>query len=85
MAQQTTTPAVTAPPIIIDLGKVKKKKVRDFKEGRGELALEVQQIVAETRSNLGADGAGKELLPIVLVYRQKRRKRGGRGGGLFPF
>jgi hypothetical protein len=86
MAQQTTS-AAPAPPIIIDLGKVKKKKVRQFKEGRGELALEVQQILNETRNNLGSDAAGKELVPIVLVYRQKRG-RGGRkrdGGGLFPF
>ena len=85
MAQ--TTSGTATPPIIIDLGKVGKKKVRQFKEGRGEIAAEVQQILNETRSNLGADAAGKELVPIVLVYKQK--KRGGRGGkklGLpFPF
>ncbi|HXT21476.1 MAG TPA: hypothetical protein VN811_05715 [Thermoanaerobaculia bacterium] len=85
MAQ--TTSATTTPPIIIDLGKIGKKKVRQFKEGRGEIAAEVQQILNETRANLGADAAGKELVPIVLVYKQK--KRGGRGGkklGLpFPF
>jgi hypothetical protein len=85
MAQ--TTNATTTPPIIIDLGKIGKKKVRQFKEGRGEIAAEVQQILNETRANLGADAAGKELVPIVLVYKQK--KRGGRGGkklGLpFPF
>jgi len=85
MAQQTQAPAATAPPIIIDMGKVKKKKVRDFKDGHGELALEVQQIVAETRGNLGPDAANKELVPIVLVYRKKRRKKGGGGGSLFPF
>lgn len=86
MAQ--TTSGTTTPPIIIDLGKVGKKKVRQFKEGRGEIAAEVQQILNETRGNLGADAAGKELVPIVLVYKQKR---GGRGknkkkfGLPFPF
>ncbi len=86
MAQQTATSAAPAPPIIIDLGKVKKKKVRQLKEGRGELTLEVQQVLADTRGNLGPDGANKELVPIILVYQRKRggRKRKG-GGGIFPF
>ena len=85
MAQQTTS-AAPAPPIIIDLGKVKKKKVRQFKEGRGDLALEVQEVLNETRSNLGADAVGKELVPIVLVYQQKRgRSRKRDCGGIFPF
>lgn len=85
MAQ--TTSGTQTPPIIIDLGKVGKKKVRQFKEGRGEIAAEVQQILNETRGNLGAEHAGKELVPIVLVY---KKKRGGRGkkkkfGLPFPF
>jgi len=84
MAQQTASGSQTAPPIIIDLGKVKKKKVRQLKEGRGELALEVQQVLADARRDL-ADGANKELVPVILVYQQKRRKGGGGGGGLFPF
>jgi hypothetical protein len=85
MAQQTG--ATTTPPIIIDLGKIGKKKVRQFKEGRGEIAAEVQQILNETRSNLGADAAGKELVPIVLVYKQKRGGGGGKKkyGLPFPF
>ena len=83
MAQQTATGSQTAAPIIIDLGKVKKKKVRQLKEGRGALALEVQQVLADTRRDL-VDGANKELVPVILVYQRKRRKGGG-GGGLFPF
>ena len=80
------TSATTTPPIIIDLGTIGKKKVRQFKEGRGEIAAEVQQILNETRANLGADAAGKELVPIVLVYKQKRGGRGGKKYGLpFPF
>ena len=86
MAQQAATSAAPAPPIIIDLGKVKKKKVRQLKEGRGELTLEVQQVLADTRANLGTDGGSKELVPVILVYQRKRgRKRKGGGGGIFPF
>ena len=84
MAQQTS--GTGTPPIIVDLGKIGKKKVRQFKEGRGEIAAEVQQILNETRGTLGADAAGKELVPIVLVYKQKRGGRGKKKLGLpFPF
>jgi hypothetical protein len=84
MAQQTASGTQTASsPIVIDLGKVKKKKVRQLKEGRGDLAREVENVLADARRN-HTDG-NKELVPVILVYQKKRRKGGGGGGGLFPF
>ena len=76
-----------APPILVDLGKVKRKVVRQFREGRGPLVEEVHQILAETRKTPGAEAATKELVPIVLVYekKRKRRKAGKLAGSLFPF
>lgn len=62
-------------PIVIDLGKIKSKSIRDFKKGRGELVHEVEQALAETRQSLGVDAAGKELVPVVLVYRKKQKRR----------
>lgn len=63
------------PPIVIDLGKIKSKLIRDFKKGRGELVHEVEQALAETRQSLGGDAARKELVPVVLVYRKKQKRR----------
>jgi len=85
MAQRTGGTETLAP-ILLDLGKVKGKTVRQFKEGRGKLVGDLQQVLAEVRQNLGTDAANKELVPVVVVYR-KKQKRGGRGGGgrLFCF
>lgn len=74
-----------ARPILIDLGKIKGKVVRQFREGRGELVGEVQQVLAETRKNLGAEAAGKELVPIVLVYKKKAKRKKSKVSGMFPF
>jgi hypothetical protein len=84
MAEPTT--AVQTPTVIIDLGKVKKKQVTELKQGRGDLATEVQEVLAETRARLGPELATKELVPVVVVYRRKRRRKGGKGfGRMLPF
>ena len=85
MAQQRTGTESLAP-VLVDLGKIKGKVVRQFKEGRGELVGEVQQVLADVRQSLGPEATTKELVPIVLVYRKKRKRRsGGGGGGMLPF
>jgi hypothetical protein len=82
MAQATGKGDV--PPILVDLGKIKRKVVRQYREGRGELVDEVRAVLDETQRNLGADAAGKTLVPIVLVYEKKRRRRKG-GKMRIPF
>ena len=69
-------------PVVVDLGKKRKKRIRQLKKGRGKLMGDVSDAVAEVVEGLGADLHGKEIVPVVIVYRQKRRKR--RGRGLFP-
>ena len=82
-------------PVIIDLGKEKKGRIKDLKRGRGRLMAEVAAVLNEVRAGLGDDAGNKQLVPVVLIYRKKNR-RGGRnrgggrlsvsgGGGLFPF
>jgi hypothetical protein len=66
-----------ADPVIIDLGKVSRKKARRLKRGEGSLLAEVQAAVAETVGQLGPAAAGKEILPVVIVYRQKQKKAAG--------
>jgi hypothetical protein len=74
-------PGVTIP-IVVDLGKTKKKRIKELKEGRGALVTEIQQVVAEARERLGPDAKDKELIPVAVVYRRQapRRKK-----GMFPF
>lgn len=63
------------PPIIIDVGKVKRRDLRDFREGHGTLAQEVTAALEETRKSLSPEAAKKELVPVVLVYRKRQRRR----------
>jgi hypothetical protein len=63
-------------PIVVDLGKAKKKQIALLKEGDGPLLRDVQAALNQVRARLGPDGDKKELVPVVLVYRRKRKKRG---------
>ncbi len=75
-------PAEVTQPIVVDLGKARKKRIRQLKRGRGPLVLEVQDVINEVSASLGEEAAGKQLVPIVVLYRRKQRK--GYRGGLFP-
>ena len=68
-------------PIVIDLGKTKTKRIKDLKKGKGKLVDEVNDVIEDVRARLGADATGKQLVPVVLIYR-KRDKRGRGGIGL---
>jgi len=65
----------TKPPIVLDLGKTKKKEIKKLKNGEGPLVSKVAAAVAQAQ---GAVPAGKEVIPVVIIYRQKdkRAKRG---------
>lgn len=62
-------------PVVVDLGKVRKKRIRQLKKGRGKLMDDVQEALAEVTEGLGQELKGKEIVPIVIVYRQKSKKR----------
>lgn len=66
-------------PIIVDLGKKRRKTVRSLKRGGGKLLTEVNQAVDEIRTQLGSESEGKELVPVVLIYQRKQKKRKKRG------
>lgn len=71
-------------PIVVEVGKASRKAVRRLRRGQGRLADEVRRALESVRANLGTEAAGKELVPVVLVYR-KKRKRKSCGSGLIPF
>ena len=64
-------------PVIVDLGKQKKRPLRALKQGRGRLMAEVLQVVEDVRSGLGEERDTKLLIPIVVVYKRKSRRQGG--------
>jgi hypothetical protein len=69
------------PPVVLDLGKTRKKYIRALKDGEGKLMDDVTHAVEAVRSNLGAEVEGKILVPVVIIY----EKRVARKSGLLPF
>ncbi len=69
--------ATDASPIVVELGKHKRKLVKRLRDGRGKLVDRVIDVIDELRrAGTLAEGAD----PVVLVVRQKPKAR--RGGGL---
>jgi hypothetical protein len=75
MSDAATTEEIT--PIVLKVGKRKRSVIKDLKRGRGRLMDEVEQTLDEVRAGLGAEGEKKELVPVVLIYREKDKKSKG--------
>jgi len=82
LAPAAPTPGTEIPPVVLDLGKTKRKLIRLLKKGEGDLMEEVAAAVEAVRSNLGAEVEGKVLTPVVIVYERRARRR---RTGFFPF
>jgi hypothetical protein len=74
---------VQATPIIVDLGSRRKKAIKDLKNGKGKLLVEIELAVEQARAVLPDSDKNKAIIPVVVLYRQKRRKRG--VGDFVPF
>jgi hypothetical protein len=59
------------PPVIVDLGKRPKKRIKKLRRGEGALPAKVEAAIREAKSRLGAD---KAILPVVIVYEKKARR-----------
>lgn len=60
-------------PVIIDLGKHKKKSVKRLRQGKpGSLIDEVQSCLDELRSN---DVISDAAQPVIIVVREKQRNK----------
>jgi len=68
-------------PVVLDLGKTKKKLIRELKRGEGKLMEDVAEAVEAVRSNLSSEMDGKILVPVVIVYQRKASRK----GGFLPF
>lgn len=63
-------------PVIVDLGKRKRRDIKDLRNGHGYLMEEVDQAVARARSGLPDAEQNKPVVPVVILYRKKRKRRG---------
>ena len=75
-------PSTEIPPVVLDLGRAKRKLIRALKKGEGELMEEVAAAVEAVRTNLGPEVEGKVLTPVVILYERRARRR---RTGFFPF
>jgi len=66
--------ARVAAPIVVSLGKENRKRIRQLKRGRGKLMDEVTHVLEQVRANFGEHADDKVFVPVVLVYRRKRRR-----------
>jgi len=80
-----TDPTDGFAPIVVDMGKVKRKAIKKLKRGRGKLIDETREVIAEVEAHLGDEAEGKELLPVIILFEKKRKKRRRRPAGVFPF
>jgi len=69
--------AMTLSPVIVDLGKRKRKDIKELRQGKGPLLDEVKTCVDEL---VASGSCAAEAQPVVLIVREKRR----RSGMLFP-
>jgi hypothetical protein len=74
--------AATIPPIIVDLGRQNRRRIRDLKKREGPLMHDVALAVSEVRAK-SPELAEKELVPVVLIYQKRARRKA--FGGMFPF
>lgn len=66
-------------PIIINLGKQSRKRIKRLIKGHGKLWYEVEGVVDQVSEKLGEELEGKTIVPLVMVYRRKQKKKRLRG------
>jgi len=63
-------------PVVIDLGKTRRKRIKQLKRGQGPLREAVADVISQVQEELGAEAEGKELVPVVMIYQRRQKKRG---------
>lgn len=66
-------------PILIKLGKQKRKRIKKLMNGGGKLWIEVQDVIDEATTMLGDEIEGKTIVPLILVYEKKPKRKRPRG------
>lgn len=67
-----TESAAANAPVVVDVGKKRRKQIKRLRNGRGKLMDQINHLVEELRTS-GSISATSQ--PLVVVVRQKRRTR----------
>ncbi len=67
--------APTPDPVVVDLGTVKRKQIKALKQGHGPLLDELAGVISQVREGLGSEADGKTILPVVVLYRQRPKRK----------
>lgn len=58
--------------IVVDLGKQKRRRIKQLRRGKGRLMRAVDDLIEQIENS---DETKGEILPIVVVVRERRKKR----------
>jgi hypothetical protein len=67
----SVSPSTRSAPIVLDVGKQRRKRIKELRRGAGKLMDEINASIEELRT---AGALSPEAQPVVVVVRQKRRK-----------
>jgi hypothetical protein len=62
------------PPIVVELGKISRADVEKLREGKGQAAEDVEELMRQLRLKAGPDRADRVFVPIVVLYTKARQK-----------
>jgi len=65
----------TLNPIFLNVGRKRKSRIKRLKRGTGKLVDKVFRAVAEVAERHNLAASGKEIVPVVIVYRQRKRRK----------
>lgn len=60
--------SMTQPPVIVDLGKQSRKRIKRLRDGRGKLMRNIEEVIGRLR----LDGTVKDGAQVVVVVVTKR-------------
>ena len=66
-------------PIVLDIGKQSRKRIKELSQGEGPLAEEIFAAIREARGEVDE----QKILPVVVLYCKKPRKPKGLLSSLF--
>jgi len=62
----------SASPVVLDLGKQRRSRIKDLRRGEGRLMDEINATIEELRT---VGTLGIDVQPVVVVVRERRRKK----------
>jgi len=69
---KTTELAAVNAPIVVDLGKKRRKQIRRMRKGQGKLMMEISHLVEELKTTGSINSSSQ---PVVIVVQKKRKSR----------